>query len=104
MSRPALDPVIHSEARLRVTATLAALPIGDAIAFPRLQALLGLTAGNLSAHLTKLEQAGYVDQTKTFRGRTPATYINLTAAGRAAFDAYQAALREMLQGVREDPD
>lgn len=92
-----LDPVIHAEARLRVVAALAALPPGDQIAFPRLQSLLGMTAGNLSTHNRKLEEAGYIAVTKTIQGRTPATYLELTEAGRAAFTAYRKALTELLE-------
>jgi len=95
---PDLDPVIHAAARLKVTATLAGLSVGDRIAFPRLQALLQMTAGNLSTHLRKLEDAGYVAVTKTHEGRTPATYIALTTAGRRALEDYTAALRELLGG------
>lgn len=93
---PDLDPVIHAAARLKVTATLAALPVGDRIAFPRLQDLLAMTAGNLSTHLRKLEEAGYVAVTKTHQGRTPATYLELTTAGRRALEDYTAALRQLL--------
>ncbi len=93
---PGLDPVIHAEARLRITAALAAVGSGDRLAFPRLQKLLGMTAGNLSTHLRKLEDAGYVEVAKTFEGRTPATYLALTARGRAAFEEYTASLRALL--------
>lgn len=93
---PDLDPVIHAAARLKVMATLAALEIGDRIAFSRLQGLLAMTAGNLSTHLRKLEDAGYVAVTKTYRGRTPATYVELTHAGRRGLEDYTAALRELL--------
>ena len=94
-----LDPVIHAQARLRIMATLAARPQGDEMVFPRLRELLGMTAGNLSTHLSRLEQAGYVSQSKTFAGRTPATYLALTSRGRAAFEEYTRALREMLDAV-----
>jgi len=93
---PDLDPVIHPAARLKVSATLAALPDGDRISFPRLQKLLGMTAGNLSVHLRKLEDAGYVQVAKTHEGRTPATYVSLTRVGRRALEDYTAALRELL--------
>lgn len=93
-----LDPVIHSVSRLRVVATLAVLPVGDRIVFPRLQQLLDMTAGNLSTHLRRLEDAGYVVQTKTFEGRTPATYLELSTAGRAAFERYTATLQALLRG------
>jgi len=91
-----LDPVIHAEARLRVTATLAALAPGDRISFPRLQEVLAMTAGNLSTHLRKLEDADYVQVVKTHRGRTPATYLSLTPQGRRAFEAYTEAVHDLL--------
>ncbi|PZR53336.1 transcriptional regulator [Xylanimonas oleitrophica] len=94
-----LDPVIHATARLRVVATLAALGEGDELSFPKLQKLLEMTAGNLSTHLRKLEDAGYVRVTKTHVGRTPATYLALTPRGRAAFDEYTAALTALLKGA-----
>lgn len=94
-----LDPVIHAQARLRIMATLAGLPRGDEMVFPRLREMLGMTAGNLSTHLSRLEEAGYVSQSKTFTGRTPATYLALTTRGRAAFEEYTRVLREMLDAV-----
>jgi DNA-binding MarR family transcriptional regulator len=94
-----LDPVIHAPARLRVVATLAALADGDELGFPRLQKLLDMTAGNLSTHLRRLEEAGYVVVNKTFQGRTPATYIHLTARGRRAFEEYTETLTSLLKGA-----
>lgn len=96
-----LDPVIHVQARLRVVATLAALPSGDQIVFTRLQKVLEMTAGNLSTHLRKLEDAGYVTVTKTFERRTPVTHIALTTTGRAAFETYTASLEALLKGAIE---
>jgi DNA-binding transcriptional ArsR family regulator len=93
---PELDPVIHAQARLRVMAALSTLGEGDLLAFPRLQEILGMTAGNLSVHLRKLEDAGYVDVTKTFSGRTPATLVCLSRLGRLAFEEYTAAVRALL--------
>lgn len=93
---PELDPVIHVQARLRLTATLAALAPDDQITFRRLRELLDMTAGNLSTHLRKLEDAGYVQITKTFSRRTPVTRIALTAPGRAAFERYTASLQSLL--------
>lgn len=95
----ALDPVIHAPARLRLVATLAALAVGDELSFPRLQKLLEMTAGNLSTHLRKLEDAGYVAVTKTHEGRTPATYVALTPRGRRAFEDYTEALDALLKGA-----
>jgi DNA-binding MarR family transcriptional regulator len=91
-----LDPVIHAQARLRVVASLSALAEGDQVTFPRLQEILGMTAGNLSVHLRKLEEADYVSVTKTHRGRTPATLICLTRRGRLAFEEYTKAIRALL--------
>ncbi|MEE6261187.1 transcriptional regulator [Plantactinospora sonchi] len=93
---PELDPVIHAQARLRVMATLATLPDSDQITFPRLQEILRMTAGNLSVHLRKLEEAQYVEIVKTHHGRTPATLVGLTRRGRFAFEEYTAAVRALL--------
>lgn len=95
---PELDPVIHAQARLRVMTSLAALAEGDRLAFPRLQQLLDMTAGNLSTHLRKLEDAGYLEMTKTHERRTPVTYLALTRQGRRAFEDYTASLRTLLSG------
>ncbi|QTV80604.1 winged helix-turn-helix domain-containing protein [Microbacterium sp. NIBRBAC000506063] len=91
-----LDPVIHAQARLRITAALATLVADEQISFPRLQELLGMTAGNLSTHLRKLEDAGYVTVEKTFDRRTPVTYLALTKKGRRAFEDYTETLRSVL--------
>ena len=88
-----LDPLIHTPARLRIMSTLVALGTETAMVFPRLQQLVGMTAGNLSTHLTKLEQAGYVAVDKRFAGRSPVTYLVVTARGVAAYADYLAALR-----------
>jgi DNA-binding MarR family transcriptional regulator len=96
MSTEALDPVIHAPARLRIVATLAALPSRDSLAFTRLQDILELTPGNLITHLRKLEDAGYVTTESTGNGRASRTQIALTGQGRAALDTYTTALRGLL--------
>ncbi len=93
---PQLDPVIHAQARLRVVAALSALAEGDRLAFPRLQDLLDMTAGNLSTHLRKLEDARYVRVDKTHQGRMPVTFVALTRRGRLAFEQYTEDLRVLL--------
>ena len=98
---PELDPVIHAQARLRVVVALSTLHDGDMLVFPRLQEILGMTAGNLSVHLRKLEDAGYVAVTKTFSGRTPTTLVCLSPRGRLAFHEYTAAVRAMLPPLSE---
>jgi DNA-binding MarR family transcriptional regulator len=101
---PELDPVIHAQARLRVVSALSTLGEGDRIVFPRLQDILRMTAGNLSVHLRKLEDAGYVEVTKTHQGRTPATLVRLTGRGRVAFEDYTAALHALLNGTAADQE
>ncbi|TQL47206.1 winged helix DNA-binding protein [Homoserinimonas aerilata] len=91
-----LDPVIHAQSRLRIVAVLAALDAGESVTFPRAQELLDMTAGNLSTHLRKLEDAAYVEVTKTHSGRTPVTYLALTTRGRRAFEDYTDSLRTLL--------
>lgn len=98
---PELDPLIHAQARLRIMSILAALPAADRVTFPRLQELLDTTAGNLSTHLRKLEDADYVTIRKQHLRRTPVTQVALTALGRAAFDDYRKALRALLDA--DDP-
>lgn len=93
---PVLDPVIHAQPRLRVTVALAALGERDRISFPRLQELTGMTAGNLATHLRRLEDAGYLDVTKSYRRRTPVTWLSLTTTGRLALEQYTAALHTLL--------
>ena len=96
MGTDTLDPVIHASARLRITATLAALPAGDTLSFIRLQDILDLTPGNLITHLRKLEDAGYVTTETTGSGRASQTSIGLTNQGRAALATYTNTLRELL--------
>ena len=91
-----LDPLIHVPARLRIVATLAALPDGDSLSFTRLQDMIGLTPGNLITHLRKLEDAGYVSTEKTGHGVWSRTSVTLSNRGRAALATYAAALRDLL--------
>ena len=92
------DEVIHQSLRLKIMATLNALPRGDKIEFPRLKALLKATDGNLGAHIGTLENAGYIAVEKDFADRKPRTRISLTAAGRKAFAGHVAYLRELIDG------
>jgi DNA-binding MarR family transcriptional regulator len=101
MSTSALDPLIHHPQRLRVAATLAALPDGDALSVTRLQAMLGLTPVSLITRLRELDHAGYVRTEKTGRDRAQAT-VALTRDGRAALDHYTAVLRRLPRVARVD--
>ena len=87
-----LDEIIHQRTRLAIMATLAGV---ENLEFNELKAELGLTDGNLSAHATALERAGYVRQTKRFRGRKPLTTLAVTAKGRRALQRYV----NLLQGI-----
>jgi DNA-binding transcriptional ArsR family regulator len=88
-----LDRVIHEPGRLAVVALLSAVAEAD---FLYLLNETGLTKGNLSSHLAKLESAGYVELEKTYRGKLPLTICRLTAAGRHAFERYRQALKRSL--------
>jgi DNA-binding MarR family transcriptional regulator len=99
MTTEELDPLIHVPARLRIVATLAALPEGDTLSFTRLQDMIGLTPGNLITHLRKLEDAGYVSSEKTGNGVASKTTLALTGRGRKALDSYTKALRDLLGGL-----
>jgi DNA-binding MarR family transcriptional regulator len=99
MTSDELDPLIHVPTRLKIVATLAALPDGDALSFTRLQNMIGLTPGNLIIHLRKLEEAGYLTSEKIRNGTAPKTTVSLTSQGRAALDAYTQALRGLLNGL-----
>jgi DNA-binding MarR family transcriptional regulator len=94
----ALDPVIHQETRLRLMALLASLGEGAQVEFTWLKEALDLTEGNLSSHLAKLEEAGYVQLEKGYQGRRPRTWVRLTPQGRAAYQAHRQALLELLKG------
>jgi DNA-binding MarR family transcriptional regulator len=99
MTGHTLDPLIHVPTRLKIIATLAALPDGDTLSFTRLQDIIGLTPGNLIIHLRKLEEAGYTSSEKTRNGTTSITTITLTPHGRAALTTYTQALRNLLTGL-----
>jgi DNA-binding transcriptional ArsR family regulator len=85
-----LDRVIHEPARLMIMTVLFAVEEAD---FVYLQRECGLTQGNLSSHLSKLEEAAYLTIGKTFKGKYPLTLCKLTRKGRQAFESYSAALR-----------
>lgn len=94
----AIDKLIHEPARLMIMANLFVVESAD---FTFLMNQTGLTWGNLSSHISKLEQAGYMVDEKTFVGKRPYTLLRLTEDGRAAFVAY----RETMQSLFADlPD
>jgi DNA-binding MarR family transcriptional regulator len=99
MTTDELDPLIHVPTRLKIIATLAALPDGDMLSFTRLQDMIGLTPGNLIIHLRKLEDADYITSKKSSNGTVSITTVALTGHGRAALDSYTQALRDLLGGL-----
>ncbi len=88
-----LDEAIHGRLRLGIMAYLADAEAAD---FNELKAVLEATQGNLSIHLRKLEEAGYVEIVKSFKGRKPLTRVHITASGRTAFAAYLEALSALV--------
>lgn len=93
----AFDSVIHQPARLQIMAALCHLDGQGQVDFAFLKTRLGLTDGNLGAHLLTLEQAGYIHVEKAFVARRPKTYVAATAVGRDAFARHVAALQAILQ-------
>lgn len=89
-----IDEVIHGRLRLGVMACLASTPTFD---FSELRDRLQTTDGNLSVHLRKLEDAGYISIEKLFANRRPLTRISLTRAGRAAFLRYLDSMAQLIQ-------
>jgi DNA-binding MarR family transcriptional regulator len=91
------DRLIHEPARRQIITVLYAMDSAD---FLYLLGETGLTKGNLSSHLLKLEAAGYVKIEKTFRGKVPLTICSLTAQGRQAFRAYREYLKKVLASMK----
>ncbi len=88
-----LDRLIHEPARLLIVTILSTVASAD---FLFLQRETGLTKGNLSAHLSKLEEAGYVKIEKTFKGKFPLTICRLTSIGQKALKAYRQQLQDFM--------
>jgi DNA-binding transcriptional ArsR family regulator len=89
-----LDRLIHEPARLLIVTILSSAASAD---FLFLQRETGLTKGNLSAHLSKLGEAGYVKIEKTFKGKLPLTVCKLTPAGQKALTAYRQQLQSFME-------
>ncbi len=88
-----LDRVIHEPARLVILTVLAS---AEQVEFKFLETTTGLSKGNLSSHTTKLEQAGYLEVLKAFRGRVPVTSFKITDAGKEALETYWKAVRSAI--------
>lgn len=91
-----INQVIHASARLMVLIYLYVVESADYVFLKR---LTGLTWGNLSTHLTKLEETGYITINKEFKGKKPHTTISLTKQGRTAFREYKRSLQQVLNDL-----
>ena len=91
-----LNKIIHQSVRLRIMTMLVSLPETDRLAYGFIQTTLGLTGGNLTTHLRKLERAGYLVMTKELLDSKPRTWVAATSAGRNAFADYLANLQRAL--------
>ncbi len=93
-----IDKLIHEPARLMIVANLSVVESAD---FTFLMNRTGLTWGNLSSHLSKLEDAGYVEMEKTFVGKRPYTLVRLTGNGRSAFQTYRETMAQIFDNLPE---
>ena len=93
-----LDPVIHSRIRLAILSILISVKDAD---FNYLKQTIGTTDGNLSTHLSKLEEKNYIKVVKGFKGKIPHTSCSLTDKGKQAFSKYMKALDDLLHFKKE---
>ena len=93
-----IDPIIHASARLMV---MTYLYVVDSADYVFLMHQTGLTWGNLATHLSKLEEAGYIEVQKSFKGKKPQSTVRMTDKGRDAFRSYK---KNMKQVLDELPD
>ncbi len=89
-----VDRLIHEPSRLMIVAILSTVESAD---FLYLKRETGLTRGNLSSHLSKLEESGYVDIEKTYKGKIPLTVCQLTDRGRQAFENYRHQIKQFVE-------
>jgi DNA-binding MarR family transcriptional regulator len=93
-----IDQIIHAPARLMILAYLYVVESADYVFLMR---LTGLTWGNIATHLNKLEESGYVEIQKTFKGKKPQSNLRMTEQGRAAFKMYKKSLKQVLDDLPE---
>ena len=95
-AEPVLNETIHQSTRLRIMTLLASQPATDRLAYTFIQQTLNLTGGNMTIHLRKLQDAGYLAITKEFQDSKPRTWVQATPQGRRAFTAYLSNLEKAL--------
>ena len=88
------DPLLHQGIRSKLVSILIS---NDELPFKALKEALGVTDGNLSSHLSKLEKEAYISIEKTFEGKRPKTVVKIAPAGRAAFETYIEALKAFIE-------
>jgi len=93
-----IDPIIHAQARLMILTYLYVVESADYVFLMR---QTGLTWGNLATHLNKLEEAGYIEVQKTYKGKKPLTMLRITDPGRTALRAYKKNLQQALDDLPE---
>lgn len=98
ISLPDFDRIIHEKMRLGIVSALA---VSESLTFNELKRLLQTTDGNLSVHARRLEEAKYVDCSKSFEGRMPKTEYKLTAEGRRAFERYLNHMEALIHAMRD---
>jgi DNA-binding MarR family transcriptional regulator len=91
-----IDRMVHEPARLMILMVLYTVEEAD---FTFMANITELTDGNLSSHLTKLEEAGYVEIEKGYTGKKPHTTIRLTLEGRVAIDKYRSTMEQALKNL-----
>jgi DNA-binding transcriptional ArsR family regulator len=91
-----LDRLVHEPARLLILGVLANVKV---VEFTFLEKMSGLSKGNLSSHMSKLEAAGLINVKKRFRGRRPLTELRITAKGRKALNRYREQLNAVVQSL-----
>ena len=92
-NQPQLDRIVHEPARLKILAYLSVVKSAD---FVFLLSRTGLTYGNLSSHMSKLEEAGYIKVQKEIKDKRPHTMLSLTEQGRTAFEDYRKGMLQLL--------
>jgi len=93
-----VDRLVHEPSRSIILAILAITPSAD---FLYLQRETGLTKGNLTIHLSKLEKAGYIQIEKTYRQKVPMTLCRITNKGREAFENYRRQLKQFIEDTNQ---
>lgn len=88
------DALLHQSIRSKLVSMLIS---NDELPFKALKEGLGVTDGNLSSHLSKLEKEGYIAIEKTFEGKRPKTVVKITTRGRSAFEVYIEALKAFIE-------